>query len=117
MKNSSLEAFGETLINDVRDSVYEDYLATKSGRYKNLEAENIRELVSSIKNPAVLDTIILNVIDSVIFQVLLMLEENNVTLNGDWGSFNARDDSDGLRGEIFGEDGWIEKFSAYKSSE
>jgi len=117
MKNSSLEAFGETLINDVRDLVYEDYLATKNGRYKNSEAENMRELVRSIKNPAALDTIILSIIDSVIFQMLLMLEENNVSLNGDWGSFNARDDSDGLPGEIFGEDGWIEKFSVYKPSE
>jgi len=47
-----------------------------------------------------------------------MFENNNeveihVNLNGE--SVDITDESDGLAGELFTEDGWIEKFSNYKN--
>jgi len=117
MRKSELSFFGKALINDVRDSVYREYLLTKGGGFKTKEAENIRFLIKKIKEEGVLDRVILSTIDLVIFKILFMLEENNSILKGDWGEFNARKDSDGLCGEIYGEDGWIEQFSSYPPSE
>jgi len=117
MNNSSLELFGRALIHDVRDSSYRKYLCKKGGKFKTDSAEKLRDLMGRISDQDALDAIVLEIIDSVIFRILVMFEENEANLSGDWGSFNAMNDSDGLSGEIFGEDGWIEKFSAYKPSE
>jgi len=113
MQSSGLENFGKELIQSVRDLTYRQYLLTKEGHYKS--RENIRQLVNAIDDQETLDKIVLHIIDKAIFNLLVMLQDNDATLSGDWGSFN-QNDSDLLCAELWTEDGWIEQFSAYKSS-
>jgi len=116
MSKTSLDLFGQAMISSVRDSAYERYLSIKNGELQSIPAKKIEALINNINNINDLDEIVLDVIDSVIFRILRMLEENDATLIGEWGKFDAQTDSDGLCGEIFGKDGWIEKFSSYKPS-
>jgi len=116
MKNQALESFGRALMAEVRDQVYEKYQAQKAGRYASENSEKRRKLISRIQDQDALDGIVRHVIDAVLFRTLAMLEENDASLAGEWDSFSARDDSDGLCGELFGGDGWIKRFSAYEPS-
>jgi len=114
MQSESLEVFGKELMKSVRDSVYKNYLLTKINHFKS--RENTKDLIDKINDQQALDDIVLHVIDSVLFKFLVMLQDNDAILSGDWGSVNAQEDSDLLCAELWTEEGWIERFSAYKSS-
>jgi len=113
MQSSSLENFGKELMGSVRDKTYGQYLLDKNGYFKS--RENIKKLIGKINDQDALDKIVLHVIDKALFNLLVMLQDNDATLSGSWGDFN-QDDSDLLCAELWTEDGWIEQFSAYKPS-
>jgi len=113
MQSSSLENFGKELIGSVRDKTYRQYFLDKNGYFKN--RGNIKKLIGKINDQEALDKIVLHIIDKALFNLLVMLQESDATLSGEWGDFN-KDDSDLLCAELWTEDGWIEQFSAYKPS-
>ncbi|MBF5006953.1 hypothetical protein [Diaphorobacter caeni] len=63
----------------------------------------------------VFDDILLLTVDSVIFRVLRLADQGVLTIG--YGDIeNISEASDGLSGEIFGENGWIRSFSDFPPS-
>ncbi|MFA9949978.1 hypothetical protein [Dentiradicibacter hellwigii] len=115
MKKSDLDRFGELLIKEVRDSAFERYLMIKEGKLKSNIAKEMKKNIDLINNKELLDQIVLDVIDSSLFRFLRMLEENDLHI-GFLDGPNIVNESDGISGEIFGEDGWVKLYSEFKES-
>src|SRR3990167_4980687 len=122
-KANVLETFGQIIIKSVRDEVLdinELILSGKMGGKENLDlhakvsglSENDIELVRAFARQAV---------DSTLHYFLWMIEQNEeyelIKYTDDKGQFiSLRDISDGLCGELYTEEGWIETYSQYPPS-
>jgi len=117
MKEKNVETFGKILISEVRDSAYEKYLLKKQGYFNAAHQKKLSDLFQKITDHQALDEIILHVIDSTLFKFLVMLEQNEITLqNEELGELNPLFDSDSFPAELWTKGGWIQKFSKYKTS-
>lgn len=120
MKNTNaeiLESFGKILMKDVRDWVISNFERDLSGVskqapkfFENLTAEQKQDI----------RTLVYETVDSTIHHFLFMLEQEadddtfDLIYKEDKNHYvSLRDISDGLGGEPYTEDGWIEKFSKY----
>lgn len=112
--------FGKELMYSVRDpsiSRFEDIL---NGKLKSKELIELTNKLNDFNEPEreFIKKLVITVVDNVIYNFLNMLEENEDTLtllvNNEGGE---KEDivglSDGLSGELFTNDGWIDKFSHY----
>lgn len=117
MPKQLLDALGERLMREVRDETISDWAMILDGRMKGERAEHIRERTKCIDRN-VLASAIPEVVDSVLHHLLRWLEEEeDFQLVGHVGtvqSENIAEDSDGLSGELYTDEGWIAKFSMYK---
>ena len=114
--------FGKLLMEYGRDNTFWGVLGKIEG---TLKSKKSLELSSELKDftPQQLETVkklTLSVIDNTIHNFLWMIEQNNedfdivVKKDGEWSTMDK--ESDGLYGESYGEDGWIEKYSKFPSS-
>ena len=111
MKNK-LEIFGEIFIDEVRDNTIEIFEKIFSGEMKGLTAKCIQDKIK-IFNEEQKDTmlcIISKAIDQCMHNILFMLEEHQ-ELKILYDTENIVEESDGLSGELYTEDGWIKKYS------
>lgn len=116
-----LDSFGQEFISSIRDQSIFEFEAILNGRMKpksSIELSN--EIKAFDENQInVLKKVVFNSIDSVIYNVLNMLEQNEenmkllISQDGN-DEKNILELSDGLSGELFTENGWIEKFSKYE---
>lgn len=116
-----LDIFGQKIINSVRDQAIFEFEAMVQGKMKS---ENMVKLNNELKTfdknqIEILKKVVLTTIDSVIYNTLNMLEQNeeNIRLLVSQDGKNEKnivDISDGLSGELFTKKGWVEKFSKYK---
>lgn len=116
-----LNDFGRKIINSVRDQAIFEFEAILFGKMKSESAIKLHnELKTFDKHQIdVLKKTIFASIDNVIYNTLDMLEQNEesmrllVSHDGN-NERNIVEISDGLSGELFSKNGWIEKFSKYK---
>lgn len=116
-----LDSFGQEFISSIRDQSIFEFEAILNGRMKSKSSiELSNEIKAFDENQIkVLKKVVFNSIDSVIYNVLNMLEQNEenmkllISQDGNDGK-NIVELSDGLSGELFTENGWIEKFSKYE---
>lgn len=116
-----LDSFGQEFISNVRDQAIFEFEAMLFGKMKSESAVKLNnELNDFDKNQIdTLKKVVFTSIDNVIYNVLNMLEQNEenmkllISEDGD-NEKNVIEISDGLSGELFTENGWIEKFSKYK---
>jgi hypothetical protein len=114
-----LESFGKEIIDNLRDASIDEYLAIKSGDMKSVDAQNTFKIYTSIEKAHhdKIDAIVLNIIDRVLHNALWMFEQSTDFTICEKKSIDPEDDivelSDGLSGELYSEDGWIEKYSKY----
>ncbi|MBS9429831.1 hypothetical protein CE143_16020 [Photorhabdus luminescens] len=116
-----LKIFGHILMTTVRDRSIERFENISSGTVKAkylLELHNLIENFT-LEQREILRKLVVESIDNVIFNLLDMLEQNEdsmkLLLSENNGSErNIINISDGLSGELFTDDGWIEQFSKYK---
>ncbi|EMO4163627.1 hypothetical protein [Morganella morganii] len=117
----ALVFFGEKLIKSVRDQAVFEFEATLSGKIKSERAIRLYSEISGFDKHQIdiLRKFVFTSIDNVIYNTLNMLEQNEdnmrllISQDGD-NEKNVVEISDGLSGELFTENGWIEKFSKYK---
>ena len=107
-----LDYFGETLINEVRDRTIRLYDKKIHGTMVDEASRKIYSKLSNFdeEHKAVLEEIIAGVVDLSLHNMLCVLDEHEdikVLVNED----NIAEVSDGLAGELYTEDGWIERFS------
>jgi hypothetical protein len=118
-----LKSFGSKLMYDVRDYCLDQFnnSITKEAHTerKKLFKKNFNQL--SPEEQEFVKNIALEMVDSALHYFLWMIEQNeeydliNYTDNKE-NFVSLRDISDGLCGELYTEDGWIEKYSKYPPS-
>ncbi len=115
-----LDLFGQKIMKNVRDQAIFEFESTLSGKMKSVNARYLHSSLSDFdeKKIDILRKFVLTSIDDVIYQFLNLLEQNETNLKLIISDRNIEKNvvsiSDGLSGELFSEDGWIEKYSKYK---
>lgn len=107
-----LSIFGEMLIKDVRDRSIREYDMIISGKMKDEDSQKIHEEIKAMgeKEYQLIDKIIPRIVDLTMHNMLRMIEENE-SLEMMVEKESIDEISDGLAGELYTEDGWIQRFS------
>lgn len=118
-----LDKFGEKLMKEVRDYAVPHWDNIIQGSMKTTEAKMIYDKVSNMKKEdiEILTNIIPKIVDTTLFYFLRMIEEDDgFDLVADTESgekVSLREESWGLAGELYNEDGWISKYSKERYEE
>ena len=110
--SKSLDKFGEVFIGEVRDNTIETFEKIFDGRMRGLTAENVRERIANYDEQQKEDIlwIVSKTVDQCLYNMLFLVEEHK-EIELLYDTENIVEESDGLSGELFTEDGWIEKYS------
>ena len=117
MAGNAIDVFGELLMCKVRDKAIADWDRILDGRMKGRTAERVREELATASPDAadVLRNMVPRLVDSVLDHLMWTLEQEetiDVSVEVDGVTTpSIRDASDGLSGELYGERGWISRFS------
>ncbi|WJM81090.1 hypothetical protein [Pectobacterium brasiliense] len=110
-----LDEFGCAVMHMVRDRSIDRFEKIQLGTLKSQRAIELHNLLSDFdeKQKEVIKNLITECVDNTVFNFLFMFEEDEdkKILSSD---VNVNEISDGLSGELFTEDGWINKFSKKK---
>ena len=110
MTLSKLDKFGELLMKYSRDNTIEVWDMMLNLDMKGSTAEKVSTLLSSFSNDQIetVKQLLPLIVDEQLHNFLFMFEDNenlSINLNG------TPLESDGFNGELYTEDGWIERFS------
>lgn len=110
--SNNLENFGEAFTYEVRDNTIEIFEKIFDGTMKGMTAQNVRDKISIFNEDQkkILLWLVSKSIDQCMHNMLFMLEEHE-EIEMLYNSQNIAEESDGLSGELYTEDGWIEKYS------
>lgn len=121
MKNR-LDYIGEKIILGVRDETMLSFERILDGDMKSTTALQIREKINDFTNEqlGVLKWLMLKVIDMELHNFLTLIEENEdiklIVVDNKNKIFDVKENSDGLAGELYTSDGWINKYSNIKTT-
>lgn len=123
-KINKLDVFGSLLVATTRDDTYEQFKKIMYGELNSRSAKILHEKLLKFDHSElkVIQTVVRDTIDSTIHHFLWMIDQNEEYdlisyLDEEKKSYvSLRDMSDGLCGELYTEDGWIEKYSKYPPS-
>lgn len=117
-----LEKFGKFFVQSVRDKSLENLHSMLDGRWKAPNLQPLQDKVSSLSPElrVLLCEFTEHLLTNAMHDLLFALQESHDCNGGieimvDGKSIAKL--SDGLHGEIFGEDGWIVRYSKYPSEE
>ena len=110
--DNCLNEFGEVLIKEVRDRTIRLFDKKVQGMMRDRDSQLLFEKISKLseEQKLLISEIIPQVVDLSLYNILCMFEEHDefqIVRDGE----NIADISDGLSGELYTSDGWIEKFS------
>ena len=114
-----LDLFGEEFIKVCRDRSINEYLKLKSGDMKSDQAKYIHGLIApfSSSDKEKIDKIAMEMINRVVHNFMRLFDESNDFAITKKNKVDPDDDlaslSDGLAGELYGENGWIAKYSEF----
>lgn len=109
--SEELDEFGQLFIEEVRDVSIRRVKAILSGTLKAEPDRILHAELSAIGHRETLEEFGVYVVNHVVFNILWFFEQNeDYRLIGPSGS-SLSEESDGLQGELFTEDGWIARFS------
>ena len=110
-----LDEFGKILITEVRDGTIDSMNKMIDGTMKGTTAKLIRKKIAILNEEQieVLKELILEIVDCSLDSMLFMIE-GDPELQLIFQGVDLKEVSDGLSGELYTEDGWIQKFSEYK---
>ena len=109
-----LNEFGKILITEVRDGTIDSMNKMIDGTMKGTIAKLIRKKISILDKEQieVLKWLIPEIVDFSLDSMLFMFE-GHPDLQLVFQGVDLKEVSDGLSGELYTEDGWIQKFSEY----
>ncbi len=113
-----LSYFGEKLINEVRDRTIRRFDMRITGKMRDENSQKLFKEVSELDENCIrlISRIIPQVVDLSIHNMLCMFEENpEMEIQVENECINKI--SDGLAGELYTEDGWIQRFSNQRYEE
>jgi len=123
MGNPYLDKFGKTLMSKVRDSAIRNWDMILDGRMKGDMANNIRQELSTFSDEQreLVYRLIPNIVDTTLHYLLWAIEQEHSIEVIQSLDNNDRADvaeiSDGLPGELYTKEGWIERFSTQRYEE
>lgn len=112
-----LDGFGQFLMARVRDQAISDWERILSGQMKGRQAERVRIELGRLSDEdrSVLSRLLPQIVDTTLHHLLWAVEEDQhvriVVDDGAGGSASVAAESDGLPGELYGERGWVARFS------
>jgi hypothetical protein len=118
-KAEILDESGKLIIGSVRDETIEYISRVLSGQMKDSLSKEIREKLTSDSNERIQDIFegCIGIIDHVLHQFLWISEQESrvqiVFRDEKLSLVPLNSVSDGLSGEMYGLNGWIEKFSKF----
>jgi len=118
MAEDKLDFLGEKIMKLCRDPSIRVIQRMLSGEMKGRTAEAVRQELGSLDS-AVLERLLRIVpamVDHVLHNFLWMLEQTpeiDIIVSFDGDEMRASDQSDGLDGEPYGEEGWIARYSQF----
>jgi len=117
MQDSTLDKFGEDIIHTVRDSSIERVTDCANGKYATDESKRLQEFYASLSGnqKSHFDFLVAFAVDSALFRILRMAEQEVIGISYQ-GVEDISELSDGLTGEIYGNNGWIKKYSKFINS-
>ena len=121
MENNCLDNFGRLLMDKVRDESIERYKSIVDNKIKAPDLIKLAKKIKSLSEDeqSILNELISEVVDNLLFNLLNTLEEEEKIKLFYYDNQAIAHDvvklSDGLSGELFTEDGWICRYSKYKS--
>ena len=109
-----LDEFGKILITEVRDGTIDSMNKMIDGTMKGTTAKLIRKKIAILNNEQIeiLKWLIPEIVDFSLDSMLFMFE-GHPDLQLVFQGVDLKEVSDGLSGELYTEDGWIQKFSEY----
>lgn len=109
-----LDEFGKILITEVRDGTIDSMNKMIDGTMKGTTAKLIRKKIAILNNEQIeiLKWLIPEIVDFSLDSMLFMFE-GHPDLQLVFQGVDLKEVSDGLSGELYTEDGWIQKFSKY----
>lgn len=109
-----LNEFGKILITEVRDGTIDSMNKMIDGTMKGTIAKLIRKKISILDKEQIeiLKWLIPEIVDFSLDSMLFMFE-GHPDLQLVFQGVDLKEVSDGLSGELYTEDGWIQKFSEY----
>ena len=111
----NLDEFGKIFINEVRDKSIEEMQKRIDGSMKGESAKLVQEKVDKFnyEQKEFLKYILSLTVNNTLHNFLWMIEQYD-ELKLLYNDTDIREESDGLTGELYTEDGWIEKYTKYK---
>lgn len=113
-----LSCFGEILIHEVRDRTIHGFDLRITGKMRDKSSQQLFEEIQEMDDSQrqLIAKIIPQIVDLSIHNMLCMIEEQtNIDLKIEKESI--AEISDGLAGELYSEDGWIQRFSKQRYEE
>ena len=110
---NALNEFGKIFMEETRDVTINSMNKKIDGITKSAAAKEIQEKIIDFtdEQKEILKFIVTQTVDTALDSFLFMLEQHEeISLLYD--DVNLNEESDGLSGELYTEDGWIEKYSA-----
>lgn len=116
--SNNLDLFGEIFINEVRDRTISLFDDRVKGNMKGEPSQQLYKDVQTLNESQreIMYRIIEQVTDLSIHNMLCMFEDHEelkLLLNEE----NLVEESDGLAGELYTEDGWIKRYSKQRTGE
>lgn len=110
--DNCLNEFGEVLIKEVRDRTIRLFDKKVKGMMKDKDSQFLFEQINKLseEQQLLISKIIPQIVDLSLHNILCLFEEHDefqIIIDGE----NIANISDGLSGELYTSDGWIEKFS------
>ena len=112
----NLDEFGKTLIQETRDRTIRLVDKKICGKMKDAESQLLFDKIQQLNNPKaeqIIKDLVPMVTDLCIHNILCMVEDSDdisILYDGE----DISETSDGLAGELYTEDGWIEKYSSQR---
>ena len=112
----NLDEFGKTLIQETRDRTIRLVDKKICGQMKDAESQLLFDKIQQLNNPKaeqIIKDLVPMVTDLCIHNILCMVEDSDdisILYDGE----DISETSDGLAGELYTEDGWIEKYSSQR---
>lgn len=118
MNNPLLDKLGEILMKQVRDKAIGDWERIVTGQMRGASAERIRQHLACLspQQTDLLLKLIPQIVDTTLHHLLWTVEQEkslDLMLKDEQAvAHSAQGASDGLPGELYGDQGWIARFSA-----
>jgi hypothetical protein len=116
--SDALDKFGRFIVERVRDGALRSYSLIREGRVAAPGLQQLKQDFAKLplETKGVVDQLVLRTVESALFNVLVGFQEahdleQGIELIVD-GTVVA-DESGMLHGELFGDDGWVARFSSF----